>query len=172
MLGRQPDSFADEKIKAMMSDIYDNMVGYVNNDNSNQVSTIISKYGVPHFIEWFIDKIYLPNTTDVKVMSYVSENKDEIIDILRQAMSTLTPKEVIENMDEEKVDGADEVSEENNSDEKVVQDMIDASDSNTEQNGISQEPFVDGEYDNEEPSIENESEYDKAKKFLNDLMGE
>ena len=168
MLDRQPDSFADAKIKAMMSDIYDNMVGYVDNNNSTQVSDIISKYGVSHFIEWFINKVYLPNTTDVKVMSYVSENKDEIVDVLRQAMSTLTPKEVIENMDEEKVEGADEVSEENKSDEKAIQEMMDGENGqnlDTDQtNVLVQEP--------EPEPDQSESEYDKAKNFLKTLMGE
>ena len=65
------------------------------------------------------------DNADGTMYVYVSENKDEIIDVLRQAMSTLTPKEVIENMDEEKVEGADEVSEENKSDEKVIQEMMD-----------------------------------------------
>ena len=133
------------------------------NNNSTQVSDIISKYGVSHFIEWFINKVYLPNTTDVKVMSYVSENKDEIVDVLRQAMSTLTPKEVIENMDEEKVEGADEVSEENKSDEKAIQEMMD---DDNEQNSDTDQKDV------QVLEPEPESEYDKAKNFLKTLMGE
>lgn len=149
MLDHQPDSFADSKIKAMMSDIYDNMVGYINNDNSKQVSDIISKYGIKNFIEWFIESVYLPNTEDIKVMSYVNSNKTDIIDVLSQAMSNLSPKEVLDNMEEEKVEGAEEISDKNQSSEDVIENMA---------------------QEVEETSEEEVSEYDKATVFIRDLM--
>lgn len=102
MLDHSPDIMADAKVKVMMSDIYDDMVSYVDDDNARKVAALISNYGTRVFIEWFIDNVYLPKAADVKVMAYVAEHKDDICDVLGQAMSNLTAKEVIDNAEEER----------------------------------------------------------------------
>lgn len=102
MLDHSPDIMADAKVKVMMSDIYDEMVSYVGNDNARKVASLISNYGTRIFIEWFIDNVYLPKVADVKVMAYVAEHKNDICDILGQAMSNLTTKEVMDNAEEDK----------------------------------------------------------------------
>lgn len=172
MLDHQPDLLADAKVKVMVSDIYDNIVAYVDRDNAGQVAGIISTYGIPNFIEWFIDKVYLPKVADVKVMSYVAEHKPDIIEILGQAMSNLTAKEALDNADDDKVD--DGSSDDDGSDGGAEKTLEKAKDENRSE-GTSGELFSDGDDDGDDDdggatsTKEYESEIEKAFRFLDSL---
>lgn len=102
VLDHQPDILADAKIKAVMSDIYDTLVKYVKNNDSTVIADLITTYGSKKFVEIYISDVYLPATDDIKVMGYTVDNMDEVCEILSQALSNLTPKEALDNMNDEK----------------------------------------------------------------------
>jgi len=102
VLDHQPDILADAKIKAVMSDIYDTLVKYVKNNDSTVIADLLTTYGSKKFVEIYISDVYLPATDDIKVMGYTVDNMDEVCEILSQALSNLTPKEALDNMNDEK----------------------------------------------------------------------
>lgn len=113
MLNHHPDILADEKINAVMSDIYDNLIEFTNKSDYKKIVDLIDTLGLECFIDWFITNIYMPETDDIKIVAYISSNTNEIIGILAQAISNITPKDAIENLEEDKLMDSDDVVDNN-----------------------------------------------------------
>lgn len=176
VLDHQPDLFADTKIKAIVSDIYDNIIKYVKNQDSAKIADLITTYGNQKFVELYISDIYLASIDDVKIMSYITDNVIEICEILSQALSNITPKQAIENMDEQRANNGEnnEVKDELEQEVKQGQDGVQEVSQEQTSSDFPQEqekPQEEQEKPSEEISDPLAVEHQKATDFIKQLMG-
>lgn len=99
-LGRCPDFLADEKIKAVMSSIYEQIIAYAKQNDSAKIAELISDFGTEQFVSWFITNVFLPEVDDIKLICYISDHHNDIIGSLAAALSNLTPKQAADSSPE------------------------------------------------------------------------
>jgi len=172
VLDHQPDLLADTKIKAIVSDIYDNVIKYVKNQDSKKIADLITTYGNKKFVELYISDVYLASIDDAKIMSYVTDNMIEICEILSQALSNITPKQALENMDEQRANNGEDNEVKDELEQEVKEEHPEEL-SNQEENSspVQEEP----EQNQPAPEAENLDplaiEHKKAVDFVKQLMG-
>jgi hypothetical protein len=96
-LGRRPDFLSNEKILSMTSSIYKHIIEYNKNSDSEKISELISDFGVEQFVQWFINEVYLPEISDIKVICYITDNINDISGVISAALANIEAKHVIAN---------------------------------------------------------------------------
>lgn len=92
-LGRCPEFLADEKIKAVMSSIYEQIIAYAKENDSAKIAELVSDFGTEQFVSWFITNVFLPEVDDIKLICYISDHHNDITGSLATALANLTPKQ-------------------------------------------------------------------------------
>lgn len=119
-LGRCPDFLADEKIKAVMSSIYEQIIAYAKQNDSAKIAELISDFGTEQFVSWFITNVFLPEVDDIKLICYISDHHNDIIGSLATALSNLTPKQAADSSPEPDP-GQEEQSQQENDEEATTE---------------------------------------------------
>lgn len=119
-LGRCPDFLADEKIKAVMSSIYEQIIAYAKQNDSAKIAELISDFGTEQFVSWFITNVFLPEVDDIKLICYISDHHNDIIGSLAAALSNLTPKQAADSSPEPDP-GQEEQSQQENDEEATTE---------------------------------------------------
>ena len=112
-LGRCPEFLADEKIKAVMSSIYEQIIAYAKKNDSAKIAELVSDFGTEQFVSWFITNVFLPEVDDIKLICYISDHHNDITGSLAAALANLTPKQAQNSSPEP--DSKDEEPEEDTS---------------------------------------------------------
>ena len=117
-LGRCPEFLADEKIKAVMSSIYEQIIAYAKENDSAKIAELVSDFGTEQFVSWFITNVFLPEVDDIKLICYISDHHNDITGSLAAALANLTPKQAKDsslkpnpNGDEEPKEGGSDAPE-------------------------------------------------------------
>lgn len=119
-LGRCPDFLADEKIKVVMSSIYEQIIAYAKQNDSAKIAELISDFGTEQFVSWFITNVFLPEVDDIKLICYISDHHNDIIGSLAAALSNLTPKQAADSSPEPDP-GQEEQSQQENGEEATAE---------------------------------------------------